>query len=149
MFRHVAMELGTNDSKPCNWKYKAYFKHDLMEMIDRFSSLESKPKIYLCFPVHAFSDSFTVSNNVIRDEIISIIKEIAKEKGLDVINLYDSLMPYKQYFTDGIHPDEKTSYLIAREILWVKKCNACDVCPCASFAPFAKGNRNGLWIFCI
>ncbi len=117
----VTIKLGTNDSKPRNWKYKADFKHDLLEMIDRFSSLESKPKIYLCLPVPAFSDNFTIDNNVIRDEIIPVIKEVAKEKGLDVINLYDTLMPYKQNFPDGIHPNEDGSYLIAREISRVIK----------------------------
>ena len=58
---------------------------------------------------------------MIRDEIIPVIKEVAKEKGLDVINLYDTLMPYKQNFPDGIHPNEDGSYLIAREISRVIK----------------------------
>lgn len=33
-----------------NWKHKDEFKGDMQAMIDVFSGMDSKPKIYLCLP---------------------------------------------------------------------------------------------------
>ena len=41
----VIIKLGTNDSKPQNWKYKNDFKSDLETMIQDFQALSSRPKI--------------------------------------------------------------------------------------------------------
>ena len=43
----VIIKLGTNDTKPGNWKHKAEFADDLRAMIDHFTALPSRPKIYL------------------------------------------------------------------------------------------------------
>lgn len=52
----VTIKLGTNDSKPQNWKYKSEFEADLNALIDTLGTLASKPVIWLCLPVVHFSD---------------------------------------------------------------------------------------------
>ena len=39
----VTIKLGTNDSKPWNWRYGKDFKKDLTEMLDILQELPSKP----------------------------------------------------------------------------------------------------------
>ena len=49
----VIIMLGTNDSKPQNWAHCEDFERDLQTMIDRFSDLESQPRIMLAYPPKA------------------------------------------------------------------------------------------------
>ena len=43
----VTIKLGTNDTKPQNWRYKSDFKKDMETMIRTIRALPSKPEIYL------------------------------------------------------------------------------------------------------
>jgi lysophospholipase L1-like esterase len=47
----VVIMLGTNDTKPQNWKHFASdYEKDYRGMIAKFAGLENKPRIYLCHP---------------------------------------------------------------------------------------------------
>jgi len=50
----VIIKLGTNDSKPQNWQYKADLIPDYENMIDAFQALPSRPQVWICKPVPAF-----------------------------------------------------------------------------------------------
>lgn len=112
----VTIKLGTNDSKPQNWKYKDQFAADLRALVDVFAGLSSKPKIYLCLPVPAYSITFDINPDIIRNEIIPIIKQVAAEKGLQTIDLYTALSGKQEIFPDDIHPNAIGAALIARTI---------------------------------
>ena len=43
----VIIMLGTNDTKPQNWKYEAEFVGDYRDLIKSFQALPSKPKVYV------------------------------------------------------------------------------------------------------
>jgi len=47
----VVIMLGTNDTKPQNWKFEAEFDADYRELVKSFQSLKSKPKVFVCRPV--------------------------------------------------------------------------------------------------
>ena len=47
----VIIMLGTNDTKPQNWKHEAEFDADYRELVKSFQSLKSKPKVFVCRPV--------------------------------------------------------------------------------------------------
>ena len=47
----VVIQLGTNDTKPQNWKHEAEFDADYRELVKSFQSLKSKPKVFVCRPV--------------------------------------------------------------------------------------------------
>ena len=112
----VTIKLGTNDSKPQNWKYKNEFANDLRDMVGVFSNLPSQPKVYLCLPVPAHSVTFDINPDIIRNEVIPIIKQVAKEKGIQTIDLYTSLSGKQELFPDDIHPNDIGASLIARTI---------------------------------
>jgi hypothetical protein len=69
----VVIELGTNDSKPQNWRYRDWFEGDLKRMIDHFSALPSKPKIWLCKPAPVVHDRSGINAKVVRSEVIPIV----------------------------------------------------------------------------
>jgi acyl-CoA thioesterase I len=109
----VTIKLGTNDSKPYNWKYKDQFAGDLRDMIDVFASLPSHPRIVLCLPVPAYYVNYDISPEVIKDEIIPIIKQVAREKGALTVDLYTALSGRPDLFPDGIHPSAAGAAIIA------------------------------------
>ena len=112
----VIIALGTNDSKPVNWKNKDYFVRDYVNLINSFERLDSKPQIYICYPVPAYSDKFGINDVVIRDEIIPYINSIAEISGVEVIDLYSALLDKVELFPDTIHPDRSGAGLIAETI---------------------------------
>ena len=125
----VVIKLGTNDSKPQNWKYAAEFKQDLQQMITTLcpalaqstkkgkkakSGQPVKPQIYLCTPIPAISSGWGISESVIANEIIPIQQEVAKQYGLQVIDLHTLFAnDSDKMLSDGIHPDEKGARRIA------------------------------------
>ena len=130
----VVIKLGTNDSKPHNWQYAAEFKHDLQQMLTtlnpslaqpakkkgkkaKAASQPSGPRILLCTPIPAIKSTWDISDSVIANGIIPIQQEVAKEYGLQVIDLHtlfgtdsENLLP------DGIHPNDKGARRLAEII---------------------------------
>jgi acyl-CoA thioesterase-1 len=112
----VIIKLGTNDSKPQNWIHKDDFVSDYIFLIDSFAELPSKPKIWICYPVPAFSDNFGITNTIIKDEVIPFIDQIARLRDVHVIDLYTALSDAAALFPDGIHPNAEGAGLIAQAI---------------------------------
>jgi len=112
----VIIMLGTNDSKSWNWVHKDDFVSDYIFLIDAFAGLPSKPKIWICKPVPAFSDNFGITNAVIKDEIIPMIDQIAELRDVEVIDLYTPLINASSMFPDGIHPNAGGAKLMAEAI---------------------------------
>lgn len=112
----VVLKLGTNDSKPKNWKYKADFANDLQAMIDTLKQLPSHPKIYLCYPAKAYKDNFEISEQNIVNEVIPIIRKVAKKNRLETIDLHTAMDGMPENFPDGIHPNEKGAEEMAKII---------------------------------
>lgn len=116
----VTIKLGTNDSKPENWKFKHEFADDLRAMIDVFANLPSKPRVFVCLPVPmpaAYAIQFPLHNpGVIKNEIIPLIKQVAKEKGIPTIDLYTALSGRPELFPDNLHPNVAGTAIIAKTL---------------------------------
>jgi acetyl esterase/lipase len=129
----VIIKLGTNDSKPQNWQYSAEFKHDLQQMIttlrpDLTQPAKKKgkkkaatqpvgPKIYLCTPIPAIKSTWDINDSVIVNGIIPIQQEVAREYGLQVIDLHTLYAgDGDKMLSDGIHPDGKGARRLAEII---------------------------------
>ena len=112
----VTIKLGTNDSKPQNWRYKDQFAADLRALIDQFANLPSHPRIILCLPVPAYSIQFDINPGIIKNEIIPIIRAAAREKGLAVVDLYTALSGRPELFPDNIHPNAAGAAIIAKTL---------------------------------
>jgi lysophospholipase L1-like esterase len=109
----VIVKLGTNDSKPYNWKYKSEFEKDYKDFIHSFAQLSSHPKIFLCKPVPVFSSGGDFADSVITKQVIPLIEKIAKDEKLDIIDLYTPFIGKGNLVPDGIHPNAKGAKLLA------------------------------------
>lgn len=112
----VVIKLGTNDSKPQNWKHKEQFAADLRALAEHFAGLPSKPKVYLCLPVPVYQERWGINEPVVKGEVIPIILEVAKAKGLPTIDLYSALSGRPEMFPDKIHPNAAGAALIAKTV---------------------------------
>ena len=103
----VVIMLGTNDSKEYNWVHKKDFEGDLQKMLRALKALPTQPKIYLCKPVPALKDSWTISESVITGEIVPLLeKAVKKEKLEGIIDLHAALEGHPEMMQeDGIHPN--------------------------------------------
>ena len=116
----VVIKLGTNDSKSYNWTpdKKKGFEKDLTTMVKTLKALPSQPKIYLCKPIPAFKDSWTISEKVITEEIDPIIEKVVKKENLaGVIDLHTPFEGQTDLINeDGIHPNNAGARKIAETV---------------------------------
>ena len=112
----AVIKLGTNDSKPQNWQYKEDFRKDLLKMLHDLDSLPSHPKIILCYPAKAYAIQWGINDSIITHGIIPVIRQVAAEKRLPVIDLHTATSHMEEHFPDKIHPDPTGAALIARKV---------------------------------
>jgi len=112
----VVIKLGTNDSKPQNWKFSSEFYTDYLAMVTELKNLPSHPRIYLCKPVPAYGNRWGINDSIIVHGVIPIIEKIAKKERLPVIELYSALSGKSDLFPDQIHPNADGAGLMAKTI---------------------------------
>ena len=103
----VLIKLGTNDTKPQNWKYKNDFMTDYQRLIDSYKALDSHPRIILLTPVRCFLPEGTPINaEQIEHQIRPMVEELAWKNQLETINLFNLFGDQwkKQIFPDRLHP---------------------------------------------
>ncbi len=119
----VIIKLGTNDTKPQNWKHEADFEKDYTALIESFQKLESKPTVYLCTPVPAYKGNFGITEAVVL-KVKPRVETLGKDLKLPVIDLYAALKEKPELFPDQIHPNAAGAKLMAETIAAVIKADA-------------------------
>ncbi len=114
----VIINLGTNDARPHNWKYKDDYVRDYIALIKSFQALESKPAIWLCNLAPARTGKRGGFYKVIQEEVIPRITEVSRRTGLPVIDLNSALSNGKELFADALHPNERGAKVMA-EIIYL------------------------------
>jgi lysophospholipase L1-like esterase len=113
----VIIKLGSNDAKPQNIPaHRGEYIEDLRAMVDTFSTLPSRPRIYLCKPVPAFENRFHIIDSLLCSDVLPAIDIVAAEKDCRVIDLYTEFSDKQFYFPDGVHPDKAGAAAIAEYI---------------------------------
>ena len=112
----VVIKLGTNDTKPQNWKYAADYAADYEAMIDHFAALPAKPKIWLCSPAPVYQTRWGISEKSVVEEVIPKVQVLAKRKGLPLIDLYAALSGKPEMFPDKIHPNAAGARVMAGSV---------------------------------
>lgn len=75
----VVIKLGTNDSKPHNWKNGANdFEGSLRAMMDTLLALPSHPRVLLCSPIPA-ANTYTINDSTIVSGVIPAIERVVKD----------------------------------------------------------------------
>lgn len=108
----LIISLGVNDTKPLNWVYKSEFKSDYIAMINEFRANGKTPAIYVCYPAPYFGN--TTQNNIITNEMLTLIKSVSDSMQTSIIDLNSQLKPYSNLFLDGLHPNDLGSGIVAQ-----------------------------------
>lgn len=110
----VVIMLGTNDSKPQNWRFGDEFEGDYLDMIDHYASLSSTPAAYVCTPCPVYEPgNFGISPTVVREEIVPLVWQIGDEAGAPVIDVFTALSDLPEDFPDTVHPNADGAAAIA------------------------------------
>jgi len=112
----VIIKLGTNDSKPQNWKFKSEFEADYKEFVKSFQTLSSRPLIFACLPMPAFEVKWGIDDSVIKNELIPVIKKVSNNISLKTIDLYTPFVGKGNLTYDAIHPNAEGAALMAQLI---------------------------------
>lgn len=113
----VIIKFGTNDSRLINWpSHGREFEADLTALVTEFRNLSTRPRIFLCTPAVAYTNTIGADDGVITGEIIPAIERIAKNQNLTIIDLHEALQDKQNLFPDGIHPGIEGNRLIATTI---------------------------------
>jgi lysophospholipase L1-like esterase len=101
----VIIMLGTNDTKPQNWKHEAEFAADYRELVKSFQSLKSQPKVFVCRPVPVpGKGNYGINEENIQKEIPRV-DALAKELGCGVIDMHAALEKFPEMLPDRVHPN--------------------------------------------
>jgi len=120
----IVFMMGTNDSKPENWRSEDAFKTAVLELLDSYLIGEKQPVIYLCTPSKAFftkESEAPLTNYDIQpekvDAIAGIIQKVAEERGYPVIDIHALTTQHSQWFSkDGVHPNNDGAAAIAKAV---------------------------------
>lgn len=119
--------LGSNDTKRINWSAEKY-KEGYSFIVDTF--LKCAGKVYLMTPppilnkieiregleINRFDPAMlSLNNDTLIHGVIPIIRQIAEEKGLPIIDINSAIGEITQY-NDGIHPNREGARIIATTI---------------------------------
>lgn len=116
--------LGSNDSKPENWKSADKFKEEYLKLLESYTDVENSPLVLLCTPPTAyFPDGITegLSNYDVQpkiiEEIADIVREIADEGDYTLIDINNITENRRDLFgKDNVHPNNEGAKAIADEV---------------------------------
>jgi len=112
----VVIMLGTNDAYPSRQQGLNNFAKDYEKLIASFQALSEKPKIYLVLPPPIFNGSLGPDNTILVQNIIPLIKQVANETALPLVDANTPLLDHADDFWDGVHPKSKAAKILADEV---------------------------------
>lgn len=126
----VVIKLGTNDSKPQNWKFKNEFAADAQALVASFRALPSRPRVLLCLPVPAYRVNFGINGDIILKEQIPLLRQAAYATASELVDLQTPFLDKGAWFADGIHPGAAGAGYMAKnicEVIKIKPDSAFDI----------------------
>lgn len=117
----VVFMMGTNDSKPYNYKTPGKFRTDLENILYSYEEVGSK--IYLCTPATSFfieeehdtKTSFNIQPEVV-EVLAEIVRGVANSHGYTLIDINNFTENHAEWFDDGVHPNNDGAKEIAKYI---------------------------------
>jgi lysophospholipase L1-like esterase len=105
----ITIKLGTNDSRQQDW-HADKFIADFKSMIDTLNTISPKPKIWLVTPVPAWQVNGAwpyngINDSIIKNQTLPALKQVAKDKGLEIIDVNTPMVNLKRLVPDGVHPN--------------------------------------------
>lgn len=117
----VVIMLGTNDSKPQNWRFEAEFLGDYRALVTSFLSLPSRPQVMICRPCPVPEPGNWGINEPVVMEQIRRLDGLAQEMGLKVIDMHAALRDKPELLPDRVHPNTEGAAVMARTVFAAMK----------------------------
>lgn len=113
--------LGSNDSKPENWKGADKLRADYLTLLNSYLNTQNPPEVYICTPPTAYfpEGKYQGLTNydiqpLIVEEIADIIRDIAVQSGYTIIDINNMTDVRRDLFgKDNVHPNNKGAAVIA------------------------------------
>ncbi|MBA4137717.1 MAG: sialate O-acetylesterase [Opitutus sp.] len=113
----VVIALGTNDSKPFNWRHRENFTANYAAVIAQLRALPSKPRIWICQPMPSWPPSgWAISPEIIEHELHPLIAEIARTEKTGLIDLFTPMRDHHDWVPDHVHPDARGAAVLAETV---------------------------------
>lgn len=115
----LLIKLGTNDTKPQNWRCRESYLKDYQALIDTCRTLKSNPRIILLTPVRCYlPESSEINAKRIEQDIRPWVETLAFKNQLEIINLFNVFGKQwrEELFPDKLHPSSIGAGMIARKI---------------------------------
>jgi acyl-CoA thioesterase-1 len=114
----VILKLGTNDTKPQNWRGGDGFAADLRSLLAHFRGLKTRPrpKVWVCLPVPVYETRWGINAETLETGVIPAILKVCNKEKVPVIDLNDALTGRAELFPDKVHPNADGATLIAQTI---------------------------------
>lgn len=110
----VVIMLGTNDTKPQNWKLKGEFAADYKDLLGQFAKLPARPHIFICRPVPVRGGgNYGIVDAGVQAEA-PLIDKIAAEEKVREIDMYAALKDHLETLPDNVHPNAAGAGLMAK-----------------------------------
>ncbi|MCI7606614.1 MAG: GDSL-type esterase/lipase family protein [Spirochaetales bacterium] len=116
----VVFMLGSNDSKPFNWKGEEKFKKEYLSLFETYKD----SSVILCTVATAFYNgsqesgitSYDIQPPVI-DKISEIIREVSEEYGYPLLDIHALTSLHPEWFQDDrVHPNKEGAKAIAEVV---------------------------------
>jgi len=119
----VVILLGTNDTKPFNWRSEEVFYSEYNAFLEHYTGPERAPKIILCTPpwaIPAAGRIMAVTNDAdpsVLPDVSAAVKRIGQERSIPVIDLYPQSEGKRELLSyDGLHPNISGAEYIAESV---------------------------------
>jgi lysophospholipase L1-like esterase len=110
----VIIMLGTNDTKPQNWKFSGELYQDYAELVKSFQDLPSKPVVFVCRPCPVPGKGNFGINDANLQVVIQQVNKLAKDKNLRIIDMHQALKDHPEMLPDRVHPNTDGAALMAK-----------------------------------
>jgi len=112
----VVIMLGTNDTKPQNWRYREEFVGDYLELVESFRALATRPRIHVCLPCPVFGEgNFDITAECLA-EYLELIQDLATRQSLGLIDLHSVLRGKPRLIPDRVHPSTEGAAEMAKAV---------------------------------
>ena len=85
-------------------------------MIAEFRKANPAVKVYLCLPTPCFPGRWGINDKTIHDEVIPLIRQVAKSANASIIDLNTPFADKKNLFPDTVHPNAAGAGLMAATV---------------------------------
>lgn len=112
----VVVMLGTNDARTDNYQKIGNFTANYERMLNRTMRWNSTEQVFLVIPPPIFNNKLDLNATSYVNGVIPLIRQVANDLSLPLIDVYSPLVGHPEYFPDGIHPNNAGAQIIANTI---------------------------------